>query len=89
MGRVVIEAYSFGVPVLANSVGGIPEIVRPSITGELVDITNPVDFKIKITKLLAHDYKDLSNHCLYYSKSFSSDAIADSYLCAYKETIEN
>ena len=36
MGRVVVEAYSAGVPVIAFAVGGIPEVVVDGETGFLV-----------------------------------------------------
>jgi glycosyltransferase involved in cell wall biosynthesis len=35
-GRVVIEAYAAGVPVVANAVGGLPEVVEDGISGLLV-----------------------------------------------------
>jgi glycosyltransferase involved in cell wall biosynthesis len=36
MGRVIIEAFSAGVPVVAFAVGGIPEVIREEETGFLV-----------------------------------------------------
>jgi glycosyltransferase involved in cell wall biosynthesis len=38
----MMEAISFGVPVLATRVGGVPEIVTPS-TGRLVEIDTPAE----------------------------------------------
>jgi glycosyltransferase involved in cell wall biosynthesis len=35
-GRVVMEAYAAGVPVLASRVGGLPEAVRDGVTGFLL-----------------------------------------------------
>ncbi len=34
-GRVVVEAFSHGIPVIASKVGGITEIITPGETGEL------------------------------------------------------
>jgi glycosyltransferase involved in cell wall biosynthesis len=36
-GLVVLEAYSFGVPVIASRVGGIVDIVEPGVTGWLFE----------------------------------------------------
>ena len=33
----IVEAFSFGVPVIASRIGGIPEIVGGGVVGELVD----------------------------------------------------
>ena len=41
MGRVIIEAYSAGVPVVAFATGGIPEIVSNGDTGFLVQEPTP------------------------------------------------
>ena len=38
----IMEAISFGVPVLATGVNGVPEIVGPS-TGKLVGLDDQVD----------------------------------------------
>jgi len=35
-GRVVMEAYAAGVPVLASRVGGLPEVVQDGVTGMLL-----------------------------------------------------
>jgi glycosyltransferase involved in cell wall biosynthesis len=34
--KVVLEAYASGVPVLANAVGGLPELVQGGVSGLLV-----------------------------------------------------
>lgn len=42
-GRVVIEAYQHGKPVIASNHGGLPEIVLEGQTGFLYDPDNPTD----------------------------------------------
>lgn len=44
-GRVVLEAFSFGVPVIASDHGGIPEVVEKGITGWLYDPDDPESLK--------------------------------------------
>ncbi len=41
----VLEAFSDGIPVLGSNIGGIPEMVRPGITGELFDPNSPEELR--------------------------------------------
>lgn len=49
---VVALATGFGVPVIATTVGGLPEMVVPGVTGELVPPRDPCALANAITKLL-------------------------------------
>jgi glycosyltransferase involved in cell wall biosynthesis len=51
--RVILEAYAAGVPVVASSSGGIPEIVRDGETGFLVPPGNPARLAARIREALA------------------------------------
>ena len=56
-GRVVIEAFATGVPVIATWVGGIPEIVDNEVNGLLVPYGEVTSLAHAVEKLLA--YPDL------------------------------
>ena len=49
---VVMEALCCGTPVLATRVGGIPELIEPGITGELVNPGQPGLLAAKLVDLL-------------------------------------
>jgi glycosyltransferase involved in cell wall biosynthesis len=55
MGRVLVEAFSAGVPVVAFPVGGIPEVVTDGETGFLVRGTTPRALAARIRELLNGD----------------------------------
>jgi glycosyltransferase involved in cell wall biosynthesis len=50
-GMVTLEAMSFGLPVIASKIGGLPELVKNNKSGLLIDPDNPEDLAKKI-KLL-------------------------------------
>jgi len=51
-GIVLLEAGAFRLPVVASSVGGIPEILTDSVTGLLVPPDNPAALAVGIQRLL-------------------------------------
>lgn len=53
--RVILEAFSCGVPVVAFATGGIPEVVDDGRTGLLVDSTDPVSLAQELLALLRND----------------------------------
>jgi glycosyltransferase involved in cell wall biosynthesis len=59
MGRVLVEAFAAGVPVVASAVGGIPEVVADGETGFLVrDMTSDA-LASRIRELLNGDAEAL------------------------------
>ena len=52
--NTVLEAMSCGLPVIAFRVGGIPEVVRDTETGLLVDVGNATDLAQKLLWILEH-----------------------------------
>lgn len=54
-GLVAQEAIACGTPVVSFRIGGVPDLVRPGITGYLADPTDVDDFRRGIIKLLDDD----------------------------------
>jgi glycosyltransferase involved in cell wall biosynthesis len=52
LGRVILEAFSRGRPVVASDVGGIPELVRSGETGLLVPAEDPERLAKALVELL-------------------------------------
>ncbi len=78
-GMVVIEAMASGLPVIASSVGGVPEIVKDGENGFLVAPGNPEALALAILRL-AEDAeitkKLVQNGQKSVRESFSSEAMA-------------
>ena len=52
LGRVVIEAFARGRPVVGSDVGGIPDLVRPERNGLLVPPGDPEQLADALTRVL-------------------------------------
>jgi glycosyltransferase involved in cell wall biosynthesis len=57
--NVVVESLACGVPVVASRVGGIPDIVEPGWSGQLVDPGNPRILAAAIVEVLAKKWDRL------------------------------
>ena len=55
---IVQIAYGFKLPVVVTRVGGLPEVVIPGITGEIVSPENPSDLAEGIIKVLSNPKRD-------------------------------
>jgi glycosyltransferase involved in cell wall biosynthesis len=52
-GMVVIEAMSYGIPIVATNAGGVPEIVVDGVTGLLIPPNNPMALADAISEILS------------------------------------
>lgn len=64
-GTVAIESMACGTPVVSFRVGGVPEPVRPGITGYLAEPENADDFRKGIIELLEDETlrKNMGQYC--------------------------
>lgn len=53
LGIAVLEAMGAGLPVVATAVGGVTELVRPGVTGELVPAGDPAAMAEALLKILS------------------------------------
>ncbi|MBU7594457.1 glycosyltransferase family 4 protein [Metabacillus halosaccharovorans] len=87
-GRVLIEAYRQGTPVVATNVGGIPEIIQNKEMLVEADDIQGLEEKIRfIFNLDKNKFEKLSQDCKNYSLSFSKPH--DEYISLYKYILEN
>jgi len=84
---VIIEAMSFGKPIVASKVGGISEIVVDGENGYTVENTS-IAFAEKIKYILENDdlYKKLSENSLRkFNEQLTIDRMVKKYLEIYQE----
>jgi glycosyltransferase involved in cell wall biosynthesis len=62
--RVVLEAFSAGVPVVALPTGGIPEAVRDNVTGFLVQRAAPADVAERLRSVMGGSPAELDRVAL-------------------------
>lgn len=84
---VIIEAYQYGVPVLANKVGGVPEIVLDGKTGFLVE-NNELEIYQQHLQHFLHAPDDLqllkqNVQQFWQEHDFSAKRMADEYAKLY------
>lgn len=83
-------AYSFGRPVIATKVGGLPEAVEDGKSGLLVPPASPDDLATAILKLLENPTlaDEMGRYAKHLSDTrFSWDAIAKKMLTIYKSAV--
>ena len=90
LGRVVIEAYTWGVPVVASRRGGLPEIVQEGRTGFLFDPDEPEGLHRILRQLADHPEQlaPLRKQARAYAREFSVDRMVHRYLEVYREALQ-
>jgi len=81
-GRVIIEAYSYGIPVIGSNRGGIPELIDVNKTGFIFDpdIKDSLINTIEENSLDKFVNPELKNYSFEKSKLFLSEVVVNKYL---------
>jgi glycosyltransferase involved in cell wall biosynthesis len=91
-GLVAQEAMACGTPMISFDVGGVPELVRPGITGELAEPENPQDLARKIEQLLVdrETRQKMSQNCREVAvQEYDLALQAQRYIQIYQQALAN
>lgn len=90
-GLVAQESIACGTPVVAFAVGGVPDIVRPDITGLLAEVENVMQFRDAIVQLLedgaTRERLGQAGRAIAQAE-YSLDLYAQRYIELYKTTLQ-
>ena len=89
-GRVVQEAFSFGVPVIGSEAGGIPEAIGDGGTGFLFPPGDADRLAAVLRRLVAEGFPagDLSEACVARSAKFTLDSVLDEHVGLYRRVLD-
>jgi len=90
LGSILLDAFDFGIPVVATRVGGIPEIVEDSVNGMLVDVGHIEGMRDALQAL--HSDIDLRARVgaagRQTARAYTVSAMAQRYLTLYRSVLE-
>ncbi len=89
---VLQESMACGTPMISFSVGGVPDLVRPGITGYLAEPANPRDLCDGVVRLLEDEplRKDMSQQCRAIAlKEYPLDLQVQRHIELYKQILQN
>lgn len=91
MGRVVVESFSHGVPVVGSRRGGIPELIDEHSTGYLFEPSQPHDLTSVLLTCIENRraLEEMRPRCLLKAAQFLPTAIISQYLQTYDQLIRS
>jgi glycosyltransferase involved in cell wall biosynthesis len=91
LARVIFESFAHGVPVLASSRGGSPELVVPGKTGWLFDPSEEGALERTIGQAVGEMQASrgaaLSSECLNESRRFLPERVVESHLRTFERMV--
>ncbi|MFN3527797.1 MAG: glycosyltransferase family 4 protein [Candidatus Altarchaeaceae archaeon] len=89
-GRVIIESFARGTPVIGSNIGGIPEVIKEGHNGFLFEPGNVEQLKQILENIIENpeQLKELSKNAFESAKQYSMDKYIEKLLDIYKEAIE-
>jgi len=90
LGRVIFEAYAYGVPTIASRRGGIPELVEEGRTGYVFDPADLDGFKKMLLQVVSNPVRlqDMREGCLRKAQQFAPELIARRYEDVYEHLVQ-
>jgi glycosyltransferase involved in cell wall biosynthesis len=91
LGSSILEAMSFGLPVVASKIDGIPEIVDDRYNGLLFESENSHDFSRKLLRVVTDSglRQTLGENASRTAKRFSAENAADQYVEIYQRILKH
>lgn len=90
-GLVAVEAYAFGVPVIASNTGGLASLIRHGETGWQVAPGDVQTLAERITSVAGLDparWAGMSRTCREYAREFTMEMISNRFLEIYDEMLK-
>ena len=89
-GRVVIEAFSFGIPVICSNKGALPELIEQGITGWVYDSDNAAQLRKTVEYVINKPeiVSQMSGVCIEQADRFAVDAITEKYIEVFSRVLD-
>lgn len=90
LGRVALEAYAHGIPVIASNAGGLNDIMWDGETGVQFDIHGgeaDSSLRLAIERACKLNLEDIKKNCLKKAELFSTKRISKEYIGIYQSLI--